>query len=111
MTSNAHPPYGYSGSQEPAPADTSRAERLLKVIEVARLLRVHRNTVRNLIRCGDLSSVQVLNQLRVPAADVIRYLERHQSMLGANRPRGHRKRRGHSSRQHRAQRLGTQEPA
>ncbi len=86
MTSKAHPPYGYSGSPAAAPAPEPREERLLTVIEVARMLRLHRNSVRNLIRCGDLSSVGVPHRIRVPAADVIRYLERHQSTIG-KRPR------------------------
>jgi excisionase family DNA binding protein len=88
MTSKAHPPYGYSGSPEAAPAPEPRDDRLLTIIEVARMLRLHRNSVRNLIRCGDLSSVRVPHRIRVPAADVIRYLERHQSTIGT-RPRSH----------------------
>jgi hypothetical protein len=45
------------------------------------MLRLHPNSVRNLIRCGDLSSYLVLHRLRLPERDVLRYMQRHQAAI------------------------------
>lgn len=79
-TATAKPPpiRNRAGSRARDIVPKPRAERLLRVGEVARLLNVSRRTVYRLIRRGDLPSILVVSRLvRVRAADLEKYLRLH----------------------------------
>jgi putative molybdopterin biosynthesis protein len=54
----------------------SKENRLLKVTEVAELLRISRFSVYNLVKRKELSAIKVLNKLRFDITSVERYLEK-----------------------------------
>ena len=79
-TATAKPPplRNRAGSRARDTVPKPRAERLLRVGEVARLLNVSRGTVYRLIRRGDLPSILVISRLvRVRAADFDKYMRLH----------------------------------
>ena len=71
------PPSRDAGSRATDFVPSALAERLLTVGEVAHMLRVSRNTVYYLIRCGELPSICVKNMQRLRGRDVSRYVQRH----------------------------------
>ena len=48
----------------------------LTVNEVSDVLRIGRNTVYDLVRCGKISSIKIGRQLRVPKSALQAYLEK-----------------------------------
>jgi excisionase family DNA binding protein len=51
-------------------------ERLRSIPELADEWRVHRNTIHNLVRRGELHAVRVGSRLRFRTEDIVDYLER-----------------------------------
>lgn len=49
---------------------------ILTVAEVAKILRIGKNTTYKLIRCGKLRSLRIGRQLRVPRQAVLDFLEK-----------------------------------
>jgi len=87
-TLSANPPYGYADAPAGARPRRAQAAALLRIGEVAQMLRVGRTTVYYLIRCGDLAAVRVTRLLRVRTQDVARYIRRHPSRYRAPRRPG-----------------------
>jgi len=50
-------------------------DELLKVVEVAELLRVSESTVRNLIKRGAFPTVRIGRAMRVKGSDVVEYVK------------------------------------
>jgi len=48
---------------------------ILTVPEMAKMLRVGRNTAYDLVKSGDIQSVKVKNQIRIPKSSVIEFLK------------------------------------
>jgi len=87
-TPKAPPLRRTAGSWATDSVPSALAERLLTVGEVARLLRVSRNTVYYMIRCGDLPTVRVKNMLRLRGRDVPRYMQRHYGRARRTKAKG-----------------------
>lgn len=81
-----------AGSRAAHKLRLTRAERLLTVRDVARLLCVSRQTVYTMIRGGDLSGLRVRGMMRLRPGEVLRYM-RHNG-LRVERKRARREKRG-----------------
>ncbi len=47
---------------------------VLTIPELAKILRVGRNTAYNLVNSGEIKSVRVRNQIRIPKSSILEYL-------------------------------------
>ena len=47
---------------------------VLTIPELAKILRVGRNTAYNLVNSGEIKSVRVRNQIRIPKSSILKYL-------------------------------------
>jgi excisionase family DNA binding protein len=86
-TSKSLPPFGYAGSRARDFDPAASAERLLTAGEVARVLRVSRSTVYDLIRGGSLPAVRVGDVLRVRTRAVQAYVAKRSGPIRRRVPR------------------------
>ena len=71
------PPGNRAGSGASDAVLLASAERLLRIGEVARLLRISRNSVYYMVRSGGLPSLRISNMTRVRAGDLRDYIRLH----------------------------------
>ncbi len=57
---------------------TMADQQLYTIDEVAKILRLHRNTVKKRIESGELGAIQVGREYRISARDLDEYMERMQ---------------------------------